>query len=255
VAPPAPSRPPGPPPDRDRDGDGIVDRLDRCPTAPGPLLYAGCPPPDRDDDGVLDQDDRCPEVPGVPENDGCPDVDSDGDGIVDRLDHCPFDPEVFNGLADDDGCPDPGGPLAELKNDRIVTFEPIGFEGDAIARRSHLLLSVVAKLLELHREIRRLRIEGHTDDRGSAVDSLDRSRRRAAAVRRHLIDINGVDGRRLTAEGFGADRPIADNRGAFGRARNRRIEFVVVERGAPRPDPGPELEPEPEPQTQPEEDP
>jgi outer membrane protein OmpA-like peptidoglycan-associated protein len=220
-------------PDLDQDGDGIVDRLDRCPTVPGLPADGGCPPPDRDHDGVVDAQDRCPDVRGVPENDGCPDIDSDGDGIVDRLDHCPFDPEVFNGLADDDGCPDVGAPLAELRDDRIVTFEPIAFDHGEVSRRSHRLLSVVAKLLELHPEIEKLRIEGHTDSHGLPVDNLDRSRRRAAAVRRHLIDINGIDPHRLSAQGFGSDRPLTDERDAAGPARNRRIDFVIVERKPP----------------------
>ena len=221
-------------PDFDSDQDGVPDRLDKCPETPGPKERDGCPDNDRDRDGVPDNKDRCPDQAGSPANEGCPDVDSDGDGIVDRLDKCPFDPEVFNGVADDDGCPDPGPALAELEEDRIVLKEQIAFIGkNKIDPRSHRVLGVVAKLLELHPEILKVRVEGNTDNRGSAIDNLDLSRERAAAVRRHLVDIAGVDGKRLVAQGFGPDRPVADNKTDAGRAKNRRIDLVIIERQHP----------------------
>jgi outer membrane protein OmpA-like peptidoglycan-associated protein len=92
------------------------------------------------------------------------------------------------------------------------------------------VLAVVAKLMELHPEILRVRVEGHTDNKGSAIDNLDLSRERAAAVRRHLIDIGGIDGKRLVAQGFGPDRPVGDNKTEAGRAKNRRIELVIIEK-------------------------
>jgi outer membrane protein OmpA-like peptidoglycan-associated protein len=218
-------------PDFDSDLDGVPDREDRCPEMPGPAKNRGCPDDDKDQDGVPDAKDRCPDQRGSPANDGCPDVDSDGDGIVDRLDKCPFDPEVFNGVADDDGCPDPGPALAELTEDKIVLKEQIAFSGkNRIETRSHRVLAVIAKLMELHPEILRVRIEGHTDNKGSAIDNLDLSRERAAAVRRHLIDIGGIDGKRLVAQGFGPDRPVGDNKTEAGRAKNRRIELVIIEK-------------------------
>jgi outer membrane protein OmpA-like peptidoglycan-associated protein len=191
----------------------------------------GCPVDDRHPAGVGAGRDRCPDPAGSPANDGCPDVDSDGDGIVDRVDKCPFDPEVFNDLADDDGCPDPGAALAEVTQDRIALKEPIVFDGKTkIDAKSRHVLNVVAKLLELHPEIKKVRVEGHTDNHGSAIDNLDLSRDRAAAVRHYLVNIGGIDGSRLVAQGFGPDRPIADNRTEAGRAKNRRIEIVIIER-------------------------
>lgn len=71
-------------------------------------------------------------------------------------------------------------------------------------------------------------IEGHTDSQGSANLNQVLSQRRAEAVRDALIQ-EGVDGSRLTAVGIGKDRPIADNATAEGRARNRRVEIVVLE--------------------------
>lgn len=76
----------------------------------------------------------------------------------------------------------------------------------------------------------KVRIEGHTDSRGSAALNEDLSVRRAEAVRTYL-DSRGVDPGRVAIVGFGASRPIADNRTAEGRATNRRVE-IVLERGA-----------------------
>jgi OOP family OmpA-OmpF porin len=67
---------------------------------------------DRDNDGVPDARDRCPDQPevrnGIDDDDGCPDTDpdADGDGIADSRDKCPNEPETRNGYQDDDGCPD-----------------------------------------------------------------------------------------------------------------------------------------------------
>jgi OmpA-OmpF porin, OOP family len=74
-------------------------------------------------------------------------------------------------------------------------------------------------------------IEGHTDNVGGAEYNRGLSQRRAAAVRQALIERFGVDGERLTAKGYGPDRPIADNGTAAGRAQNRRVvaSFTGVE--------------------------
>lgn len=73
----------------------------------------------------------------------------------------------------------------------------------------------------------RLMIDGHTDNTGRRADNERLSRQRAEAVRRSLID-RGIAGARLRAEGFGSQRPLADNTTAAGRAQNRRIEIKVV---------------------------
>lgn len=86
---------------QDKDGDGVRDKIDRCPTIPGPKRTKGCP--DSDGDGVIDKRDRCPEVPGPKDLKGCPD--SDGDTIIDIEDKCPF----LVGARALGGCPDADG--------------------------------------------------------------------------------------------------------------------------------------------------
>ncbi|MBX3228877.1 MAG: thrombospondin type 3 repeat-containing protein [Labilithrix sp.] len=102
---------------KDSDGDGIDDVIDKCPTQAedkdGFEDEDGCPDPDNDGDGVNDQDDACPNVKGDPSTDprinGCPNPDRDGDTYPNDEDKCPDGAEVFNGVDDEDGCPDEGG--------------------------------------------------------------------------------------------------------------------------------------------------
>jgi hypothetical protein len=108
----------------DRDKDGIPDKADRCPDQPedadGVQDDDGCPDPDNDGDGIADIQDACPKEPGDPSPDpklnGCPNPDRDGDTYDNGTDKCPDEPETFNGVQDDDGCPDTGGkPLVTLE--------------------------------------------------------------------------------------------------------------------------------------------
>ena len=68
-------------------------------------------------------------------------------------------------------------------------------------------------------------VEGHTDRLGSTAYNQRLSQQRADAVRQYMID-KGIDGSRLTAVGFGPDKPVADNKTPDGRAKNRRVEFT-----------------------------
>jgi OmpA-OmpF porin, OOP family len=126
----------------DRDGDGLADKVDKCPDQAedkdGFEDGDGCPDPDNDGDGFPDADDACPNEAGPmaidPKRRGCPLVDHDGDTFDDHADKCPDAAEVFNGIDDDDGCPDEGGkPLAaidETKRTLPVTLaKPLKFKG------------------------------------------------------------------------------------------------------------------------------
>lgn len=95
-------------PDIDNDGDGVVDLQDKCPDVAGKV--EGCPVYDADNDGVLDENDKCPQeaedMDGFQDEDGCPDLDNDNDGIPDVNDKCPLKAEDIDGFEDADGCPD-----------------------------------------------------------------------------------------------------------------------------------------------------
>jgi outer membrane protein OmpA-like peptidoglycan-associated protein/tetratricopeptide (TPR) repeat protein len=75
----------------------------------------------------------------------------------------------------------------------------------------------------------KISIQGHTDNIGSDKDNLLLSENRAKAVYQHLID-KGIDSNRLEYRGFGESKPIESNDTEDGRARNRRTEFVIIEK-------------------------
>ena len=72
-------------------------------------------------------------------------------------------------------------------------------------------------------------VVGHTDSNGSVSRNFRLSMQRAYSVRHFLVS-QGVDGRRLTAKGYGETVPLTDNGTAAGRAKNRRVELRIVER-------------------------
>jgi outer membrane protein OmpA-like peptidoglycan-associated protein len=236
---PKPIPPAVPPPPADSDGDGLTDDVDRCPHEPGPKENQGCPDTDTDGDGIIDRKDKCPETPGIPELDGCPDKDTDGDGIPDRKDKCPTEPETFNGFEDEDGCPDKGPELARITETKIDIKQPIYFQSGkaTIEKKSFPVLAVVATLLKLHPEIKKVRVEGHTDSKGKHDYNMKLSDERANAVVGHLVLISGIDPARLEAKGFGPDKPVAPNMTKSGRSLNRRVEFLITERAPPAPPP------------------
>ncbi len=243
-------------PDVDDDDDGLADADDRCPRVAGPFEFEGCPPPDADGDGIADRDDRCPADAGLPALLGCPDADGDGvadgedrcpgqagvaalggcpdgdgDGIVDGEDACPTEVETKNGVSDEDGCPDTEKTKISIRREQIEILEQVLFDlGKArIKRQSFDLLDQVVKVLQDHPELRRVRVEGHTDDLGSEPRNQKLSNDRARSVVDYLVK-KGVDPARLQPVGFGATQPQAPNDTDANRQKNRRVVFVILER-------------------------
>ena len=195
---------------------------------PKRLVVAAPPPPapivarDRDGDQLLDADDRCPvdaeDRDDFEDADGCPDPDNDGDQLADTVDHCPLVAESMNGWNDDDGCPDEI--LAELAG---IEFERSSARITSASRPIlDRTIDILTRAPALHVEI-----SGHTSSDGDRDDNLALSRARAEAVAAYLV-AHGVAADRLTAIGYGPDRPVADDRDHDGRRRNRRIEFRIV---------------------------
>lgn len=243
-------------PDPDNDGDAVLDVDDRCPDEAGPKENQGCPWPDADKDGTFDKDDLCPAVPGVAALQGCPDQDgdgvtdaadacptlagpqepydgcpdTDGDGITDDKDKCPTEAETVNNVDDEDGCPDEGKVLVSLKTDKIEILDKVFFDtGKAsIQSKSFGLLDQVATVLRSHRELKKIRVEGHTDDAGPDDRNLTLSQARADAVKAYLVE-KGIAVERLEATGFGETRPAEQGTSSKAREANRRVEFVIVQ--------------------------
>jgi OmpA-OmpF porin, OOP family len=92
------------------------------------------------------------------------------------------------------------------------------------------LLDEVADVLAKHPEIKRVRVEGHTDNRGAPEKNLQLSKARAASVVAYLVKV-GVDASRLESEGFGATQPLVPNMTPAQRAKNRRVAFKILDQG------------------------
>lgn len=205
----------------DDDGDGVINSQDRCPATPmgAPVDDSGCEL-DSDGDGITDNNDRCPQTPAGAEVDasGC-EKDADNDGIVDRVDRCPA--TAAGVKVDAQGC--------ELKTTFVlkgVTFATASAEliGDSLK-----VLDEVRDTLQLHLEIK-VEVAGYTDSRGLRKYNVGLSQRRAEAVRAYLVE-QGISVDRLTAKGYGPDKPIADNATFAGRAANRRVEMHILTKG------------------------
>jgi outer membrane protein OmpA-like peptidoglycan-associated protein len=221
----------------DIDGDGIPDAIDKCPTVPEdgqpPDPNDGCPmPKDRDHDGIPDDVDKCPDEPedrdGFEDEDGCPELDNDKDGIPDVQDACPREPGQPSPDPKQNGCPQF---IRRVEgSNEIQILKKIEFDtGKATIKSGSLpILDEVVRLLQVNQNIAKLSVEGHTDNRGSAQMNTKLSQDRSESVVKYLIS-KGVAADRLSAKGFGPDKPIEDNKTEPGRAKNRRVEFHIVE--------------------------
>lgn len=228
----------------DTDGDGITDKDDRCPNAAGSLALNGCPDADRDgvadlddkcpdtkagykvnatgcnldndNDGIANQDDACPDKAGTAALRGCPDT--DGDGVADNEDRCP---KVMGTIANK-GCP-------EMTKEEVKKITQIAsqlfFETASAKLKTASLyqLDELVKILNKY-EYANLSIDGYCDSQGADDYNLTLSQSRTESVKTYLTS-KGIMESRLTATGYGETNPVADNKTAAGRAKNRRVEL------------------------------
>lgn len=254
----------------DSDGDKIVDSSDKCPTVPGIAEFGGCP--DTDGDKIVDSDDKCPKEPGIPELQGCPELDKDKDGIADKNDKCPKDPEDKDQFEDEDGCPEedndkdkvvdkddlcptekedgkgkapkdgcPDEVKATIVGGQLFILDKVFFDvnKDTIKKgNSFVVLDSVVAVLKEHPEVKKVRVEGHTDDQGKDESNLDLSKRRAKRVMDYLIS-KGIEVERLESEGYGETLPLVPfaeldpkkqkKELTAARDQNRRVQFTILD--------------------------
>jgi outer membrane protein OmpA-like peptidoglycan-associated protein len=111
---------------------------------------------------------------------------------------------------------------------RVVTQGLLFDSGsDRLRPESAPTLRMIASMIEQHPELR-VRIEGHTDNVGSAGANQALSEKRAAAVKAALVSEHRVSGGRLEGKGLGDTKPLGSNTTAEGRANNRRVELVKM---------------------------
>lgn len=228
----------------DKDGDGITDLNDRCPDIAGLIGLKGCPdadvdgvadiddkcpdtkpgykvddkgcPFDNDKDGIFNEEDRCPDAAGVVSLQGCPDT--DGDGVIDIDDKCP----AVKGTIANKGCPE----ISKEDVKKITKIASQIYFETASAKLKKSSLAQLDALVELLKkyEAANLVIEGHTDSNGDDTYNMNLSQKRTESVKTYLMS-KGIFESRLTATGYGETKPIADNKTAAGRAKNRRVEL------------------------------
>ncbi|MCB9595758.1 MAG: OmpA family protein [Sandaracinaceae bacterium] len=185
-------------------------------------------PGDRDRDGVPDDRDGAPDDPedhdGFEDEDGVPDPDNDRDGVLDVDDGCPLAP----GPAPEHGCP--RTVRVDEASGRIYILQRVEFETNRaeILPESHEVLEEVRAVLASNPQLRVVRVEGHTDDRGRDAANLDLSTRRAQAVIAWLVE-HGIARSRFTGVGCGEVHPIETNGTPEGRRSNRRVEFHIID--------------------------
>ncbi|NPA60430.1 MAG: OmpA family protein [Epsilonproteobacteria bacterium] len=198
----------------DSDGDGVMDRLDKCPNTPAGTRVdgSGCPLPETAPAPVVEvaapvsfDEKECPIKIDLP--------DEDRDGVEDSVDQCPGTPCDFS--VDSKGCP-------------IKAILRIHFATDSAKITPYSMKKVrkFARFLLDHKGSL-VHIVGHTDSRASDAYNMVLSKRRADAVKQALIDL-GVSASRLSTEGRGERDPIASNATEQGRALNRRIEVTLT---------------------------
>ena len=211
-------------------------------------------PPDRDGDGIPDAQDKCPDQPedkdGVDDEDGCPEDDVDNDGVPDAVDYCPKEPGEPSADPEKNGCPQFIRRVSGSTEIQILQQIQFANARADILPVSFKILDEVVKLLKANADIKHVDIEGHTDNRGAAKLNEKLSNDRANSVMKYLAQ-HGIAEDRLSAAGYGPQRPIADNDTADGRQKNRRVEFHIVDQKGAAPAPTPAAAPAPKPEAAP----
>jgi len=253
----------------DSDGDGILNKVDRCPKVAedidGFQDQDGCPDLDNDADGIVDSQDKCPNLAedkdGFQDEDGCPDLDNDADGIVDSQDKCPNLAEDKDGFQDEDGCPDldnDADGIPDLKDkcpneaETVNGFKdedgcpdkkpeiiiekkaPIVLEGVNFETGKAVLLPEATLVLDKVQQTLADYPEMKLEVRGYT----DNVGKRASNVKlsqkradavKAYLVSKGTAETRIQTKGLGPDNPVAPNTTAAGRLKNRRIEFQRID--------------------------
>ncbi len=196
----------------DSDGDGVMDRFDKCPNTPKGVRVdgSGCPLPEPKTEIIKEQitsleGNECPIKIDGP--------DRDRDGVEDSVDQCPNTPCDFS--VDDKGCPVKANLMIHFETDKANITD---YSRNLVKNFADFLINNKGSLVH---------IIGHTDWRGSDQYNMALSLRRAKAVRDALIEY-GVSASRLSTEGKGESEPIASNKTAEGMALNRRTEVKLT---------------------------
>jgi OOP family OmpA-OmpF porin len=169
---------------------------------------------DSDGDGVADKLDKCPgtEAGVKVDGSGCP-LDVDADGIPDSKDACP----TVKGTAEYNGCPPPS---AGMVSGSAIQFE---FDSSVLRTDAYPMLDKLSSDLRSNSSAR-VQLDGHASSEGTTEYNMTLSRDRANSVKTYLVN-SGVAASRISTTAFGESRPVASNATEEGRMQNRRVEF------------------------------
>ena len=147
-----------------------------------------------------------------------PNPDLDGDGVLNEHDKCPNTRP--GAVVDLDGC----------EVEAVIELEGVHFDFDkaTLKPEAKAVLNEAAALLAKHDRVV-VEVAGHTDSTGPEAYNQKLSERRAMAVQDYLVE-QGVRASRLSAKGYGEAMPVASNDSKEGRAENRRVELIVLDR-------------------------
>lgn len=159
--------------------------------------------------------------------------DQDGDGIPDQRDRCPAQAETRNGILDDDGCAEDTAAIEVVGNQiRIRDGFAMNFAvGTAdLVDASRPVIDAIAALLQnpAYQWVRRIRLDGHTDNVGSPQANMQLSQERVTRIGAMLV-ARGVARDRLSFANYGETRPIDSADTETARALNRRVELFIVD--------------------------
>ncbi|MFT4937805.1 MAG: OOP family OmpA-OmpF porin [Paraglaciecola sp.] len=208
----------------DSDGDGILNSMDQCPNTPlgTKVDSTGCNE-DADFDGVLNTIDMCPDtIPGTPVGaKGCSLLlDTDEDGVLDTLDQCADTP--LTDKVDATGC------SIFMETEVAVNLRVLfANNSSVISNPADPQFQEFADFMDRFPQTDSV-IEGHASAPGEAAYNLMLSEKRAAAVRKLLIDKYGIAAQRLTSIGYGETQLLDTANTREANKINRRITAVVT---------------------------
>lgn len=205
----------------DADKDGVEDSKDQCSNTPAGVSVDmnGCAL-DGDADGVADHKDQCPITPAGVSVDmkGCA-LDDDNDGVANHVDAC-LD-SAAGAEVDATGC------YVVLEQAQTIRLDvQFASNSSVVDQQYYANIEEVAAFLNKYPETT-IAIEGHTDNTGAASYNLALSQKRAQAVADVLINELNIDASRVSATGYGEEKPLFDNDTAANRKENRRVVTVI----------------------------
>lgn len=223
--------------DTDKDGDGIINRKDKCPKIPGLPEFNGCP--DADSDGIPDPEDKCPEVFGEKAENGCPKVNelseehemtvNENKEIQIGTESSTFTDNISN--MSNQSSDEKADILQEeniskikIPDDQMLIYFPAN-SSRVLGKKTIKKLKNVVGILLNEMDLKVL-LEGHSSNDGDFTINLNLSQQRANIVRDFLIE-EGIESNRISVKALGEDEPIFDNNTTQGRVLNRCVLIII----------------------------